>query len=307
MPEAIGVTMQWGRIMRALASSLFATVVLCWPLASGEARDATGSLRHAKAAKPIPIEYVPPTNPAHQEIYETLKSDRVLERFQEIFRIFPMAKPFGFKLAGCDGEANAWYDPDDRTITVCYEYVEEVSKFAPRKTTSAGVTPEDALAGPVIETFLHEAAHALFDVFHIPILGREEDAADQVAAFALLQLPDDMARRMIGGVAHNLSAEAKHDRRTRTKAYSDEHGLPEQRFYNLLCMAYGAKPEVFGDLVKQGHLPTDRAEGCDDEYEQVEYAVSTLLGPHMDEGTADDLKAKFKNWNPTLRLKLPRN
>jgi hypothetical protein len=220
--------------------------------------------------------------------------------------MFPMAKPFGFKLSSCDGEANAWYDSEDRVITVCYEYVEEVSKFAPRKVTRDGITPEDAVIGPVVETFLHEAAHALFDVFHIPILGREEDAADQVAAFVLLQLPDDVARRMIGGVAHNLAQEAKNDRRTRVKAFADEHGLPQQRFYNLLCMAYGAKPDLFADFVKQGHLPKDRAEGCDDEFEQVEYAVSTLLGPHMDDATAGDLKAKLKDWKPALHLKLPR-
>jgi hypothetical protein len=285
--------------MRALVSFCLAALPLPLLISAGEAQDAVD-------AKPIPIEYVVPTNRAHQAIYETLKSERVLEQFQQLFSMFPMAKPFGFKLAGCDGDANASYDSDDRTITVCYEYVEEVSKFAPRKVTRDGITPEDAVVGPVVETFLHEAAHALFDVFHIPILGREEDAADQVAAFALLQLPDDIARRMIGGVAQNLATEAKQDRRSRVKAFSDEHGLPQQRFYNLLCMAYGAKPELFADFVKQGHLPKDRAEGCDDEYEQVEYAVSTLLGPHMDKTAAGNLKAKLKTWKPSLHLKLPR-
>ena len=286
--------------MRTLASFCLAALLLPLPITVGAAQDAVH-------VKPIPIEYVAPTSRAHREIYETLKSERVLEQFQQLFTMFPMAKPFGFKLASCDGEANAWYDPDDRMITVCYEYVEEVSKFAPKKVTREGITPDDAVVGPVVETFLHEAAHALFDVFKIPILGREEDAADQVAAFALLQLPDDVARRMIGGVAYNLSAEAKQDRRSRVKAFADEHGLPQQRFYNLLCMAYGAKPEVFADLVKQGHLPKDRAEGCDDEYEQVEYAVSTLLGPHMETAAAGDLKARLKDWKPVLHLKQPRS
>jgi hypothetical protein len=284
--------------MRALVSLCLTVLLLPLATSAGEARPRLFS-------KQIPIEYAAPTNPAHKEIYEELKADRILERFQDIFRIFPMDKPFGFKLAGCDGEANAWYDPEDRIITVCYEYIEEVTKFAPTETTPDGVTPDDGLIGPVVETFLHEAAHALFDVYSIPILGREEDAADQVAAFALLQLPDDAARRMIGGVAHNLSAEAKHDQRSQVKAYSDEHGLPQQRFYNLLCMAYGAKPQVFGDLVKKGYLPADRADGCDDEYAQVEYAVSTLLGPHMDVAAAAALKARLKTWKPAAIRKPP--
>lgn len=254
--------------------------------------------------KPIPIEYVAPTNPAHQQIYETLKSNRVLERFQELFRIFPMSKPFGFKVAGCDGDANAWYDPDDRMITFCYEYVEEARKFAPKKTTPAGISPDDAVIGPVVETFLHEGAHALFAVFEIPILGREEDAADQVAAYTLLQLGDDVARRMIGGVAHNLSVEAKQSRPNR-KAFANEHGLPAQRFYNLVCIAYGANPQLFADVVEKGYLPKERAEGCEDEYKQVAYAVSTLLGPHMEKAVAAEMKARLKTWKPAAYRQQP--
>ena len=254
--------------------------------------------------KPIPIEYIAPTNPAHRQIYEMLKSNHILEKFQEFFRIFPMSKPFGFKLAGCDGEANAWFDPDDRMITVCYDYVAEAEKFAPKRTTRAGVSPEDAVIGPVVETFLHEAAHALFAVFEIPVLGREEDAADQVAAYSLLQLGDDMTRRMIGGVAYNLSAEAKHSKVNR-KAFANEHGLPAQRFFNLVCIAYGAKPQLFADVVEKGYLPKDRAEGCEDEYSQVAYAVSTLLGPHMDKAVAAEKKAKLKTWKPAAYRQQP--
>jgi hypothetical protein len=112
--------------MRAIASTCFATLLLPLLALPSEAQDAANG-------KPIPIEYVAPTNPAHQQIYETLKSNHVLEKVQELFRVFPMSKPFGFKLAGCDGEANAWFEPDDRMITVCYEYIEEAQKFAPKK------------------------------------------------------------------------------------------------------------------------------------------------------------------------------
>jgi hypothetical protein len=284
--------------MRALVSVCFVALPLLLLSSGGKAQDAVD-------VKPIPIEYVAPTNPVHLGTYETLKSERVLEKFQQILSIFPMSKPFGFKLAACDGEANAWYDSDDLMITVCYEYVEEVTKFAPRKVTRDGISPDDVVVGSVVETFLHEAAHALFDVFEIPILGREEDAADQVAAFILLQLSDKVARRMVGGVAQNLAAEGKRDQRTRVKAFSDEHGLPQQRFYNLLCMAYGAKPQLFSDFVKKGYLPKERAEGCEDEYEQVEYAVSTLLGPHMDKPVAAELKAKLKTWKPAVQRQQP--
>ena len=60
------------------------------------------------------------------------------------------------------------------------------------------------------------------------------------------------------------------------------HSLDAQRFYNLLCLAYGAEPELFADVVSKQYLPADRAEGCRDEYRQVAYAVRTLMRPYID-------------------------
>jgi hypothetical protein len=267
-----------------LAVGLAATTLLL-VASPGEAKRAP--------ARPVPISYVAPTNPAHQAVYESLKTSRVLERARDFFRIIPMAKPFGLKLAGCDGEINAWYEPEDRTITVCYEYIVEQQRIAPKTATPAGVTADDVLVGTTLEVFLHEAGHALFDIFKIPVLGREEDAADQLAAYTLLQLGDDIARRTIGGLAFMFATEAKTGPSDMT-AFANEHGLPAQRFYNLLCIAYGAKPKLFADVVEKGHLPKDRAEQCATEYAQVSYAVSTLLGPHMDKAAAKKLRAEFK-------------
>jgi hypothetical protein len=61
---------------------------------------------------------------------------------------------------------------------------------------------------------------------------------------------------------------------------------------------------VFSDLVEKGYLPKDRAEWCVDEYKQVAYAVSTLLGPHMDKAAAAELKEKLKEWKPAVRRPL---
>ena len=36
------------------------------------------------------------------------------------------------------------------------------------------------------------------------------------------------------------------------------HGLPAQRFVNVLCIAYGAQAALFADYVKQGFLPPHR-------------------------------------------------
>ena len=84
-------------------------------------------------------------------------------------------------LAECDGEADAFYGDD--AITICYEYISELWKNMPAETTEAGIAPMDTIIGPLFDTCLHEFAHALFDMLDVPVLGREEDAADQVAAY----------------------------------------------------------------------------------------------------------------------------
>jgi len=74
----------------------------------------------------------------------------------------------------------------------------------PPETTAAGVTPIDAIVGPLFDTSLHEFAHALFEMLRVPVLGREEDAADQVSAYIMLQLGKVEARRLIETSASEL-------------------------------------------------------------------------------------------------------
>ncbi len=230
----------------------------------------------------IEIAYVPPKNPAHQAIYEALKERQILERFKEYLSPFRLPVVLLVKLDGCDGEANAWYEESDHSVTVCYEYIAEVIRNAPTETTAAGVTRDEALVGPAVEVFLHEIGHAVFDMLKVPILGREEDAADQVADYMLLHLGKDEARRTVVGIAFMYGHEAQ-AQSPQFKQFADVHGTSGQRFYNLLCLAYGAEPEVFADLVEKKYLPESRAEGCADEYKQVSYAVQKLILPYVDQ------------------------
>lgn len=239
----------------------------------------------------VRIEYVFPKNAAHGEIHDRMKADRVLEKFREFLSPLRLPGPLLLKFEGCDGISNAWYEPASRAVTVCYEYIADVIGNAPAETTAAGVTRDEAIVGPGVEVFLHEIAHALFDMLKLPILGREEDAADQIAAYALMQLGKEDARRTVIGVGYMYGHEAQ-SQTPGMKQFADAHGLPAQRFYNLLCMAYGADPKLFADLVEQKTLPESRAEYCADEYRQVEYAVNKLIAPHMDQKQRGQVKAR---------------
>jgi len=250
-------------------------------------------LLSAASLKPnrIEIAYVPPSNPAHQQIYERFKKRHVLERFKAYLSPLRLPKRLLLKTEGCDGESNAWYDHSEGAVTVCYEYIEDLVRNAPDITTAAGITPQDAIVGPTIEVFLHEVGHAVFDLLKVPILGHEEDAADQVAAYMMLHLDEDVVRSAVGGVAHMYGHEAQLQN-PGLKQFADEHGLSAQRYFSLLCMAYGAQPQRFGDVVQKGDLPESRAEGCADEYKQVDYAFRRLIYPYVDQAVRKKVQPK---------------
>ena len=154
----------------------------------------------------IQISYVPPKNSAHEALFQLLKERRVLEKFKGLLSALRLPRALLLKVEGCDGESNAWYADD--AVTVCYEYLADILRNAPKETTPAGVTRTDAIVGPTLEVFLHEVGHAVFDYLSVPILGREEDAADQFAAYILLQFAESDARRLIYGVAYSYNIDA---------------------------------------------------------------------------------------------------
>ncbi|MBX9773052.1 MAG: DUF4344 domain-containing metallopeptidase [Xanthobacteraceae bacterium] len=240
----------------------------------------------------VRISYVEPKNPAHRPIYERLQKRRVLEDLRDFLSPLKLPQPLTIKIEGC-GVVNAYYSSG--AVTICYEYVAWLHQIAAKITLSNEISLEDAVVGPFVDVLLHEVAHAIFDLLKIPLFGREEDAADQLAAFILLQFGNDVARRTIVGTAL-LFRQMAEDQQPGSADYAAAHGLPAQRFYNVLCIAYGAQPKLFADYVKQGFLPVFRIGSCRWEYQQILHAFKTLIAPHVD--PALQAKVQGREWLP---------
>jgi len=230
----------------------------------------------------VRIQYDPPKNPEHQMLYERLKENQVLETIQRILSPLRLPKPgLLIKTMGCDGIINSWYNNDDPgdpgpTVHMCYELLQNIIKISNTDNVRPNVTQHDAIVGQFMFWTLHETGHAVFDIFQMPLLGREEDAADLFAAYIMLEFGRDQARRWVEGAAYT-SDEFMADVPW-GKNYASVHGLPQQRFYNLICLAYGADPVTFADVTEnmtnmmtqkgvmpttqQGVLPKKRAENC---------------------------------------------
>src|SRR6516225_822882 len=179
----------------------------------------------------ILFEYVPPTNPAHQPLYEMIKQQHALEKLQQVFSPFKYPIDVTIRTVGCDGHVNAWYNRP--VVTLCYEYLEEIRREMPKETTPEGVTPLDEEIGQFFFAAAHEMGHASFDLLGTPLFGGLERAADQFATYIMLQFGKADARRLIGGSAYSYRKYLLYPTVTAPlKDFSDIHGAPEQRYYN---------------------------------------------------------------------------
>jgi len=248
-----------------------------------EARDKPDQVR---------VVYAQPKNPAHEKLREALRKAKALEKMHDLMSPLRLPRKLTLKLESCNGELNAWYDDD--VVTVCYDYLAFIMENAARVPEKLGLTPKAALVGASLDLVLHEVGHAVFDMLDIPVFGREEDAADMFSAYIMLQFTPRDARQLIIATAYLSATEARRDQKPvlSLKDYANEHELPAQRYFNLMRMAYGSNPKIFADVLTLGKLPKSRAEGCEDEYDQIKYAFATLIKPHVDRGLLKKVRAK---------------
>ena len=238
----------------------------------------------------VSVVYVPPQNSAFQPLYDLLRERRALERIQEILSPLQLPEQLTIKTTEC-GAVNSFYQRENfkPTVTICYELLKHILDSVPNQTTPAGVTPADAAVGQFFFVTLHEVGHATFDMFSVPIFGREEDAADNFATYIMLQFGREQARRLIGGAAWAWRAYLGDYTRnpampTRLAAFASDHGLPQERFYNLVCLAFGANRQEFADAA--GYLPPTRSPKCSYEYQTLVRAFHKEISPHINQEMA---------------------
>lgn len=131
----------------------------------------------------------------------------------------------------------------------------------------------------VVGTFYHELGHAVIDVMQLPVLGREEDAADTLSGLLIDQVwQEDSANEMIADSANAyILYDAENNIAPEDQPYWDEHGLNLQRYYNLICIFYGANPGGRAEIASVFELPEARAARCPDEYSQAQASWGAML------------------------------
>jgi hypothetical protein len=139
----------------------------------------------------------------------------------------------------------------------------------------------DFVIGNMLFVGFHEMGHALADQFHLPTLGRAEDAADSFATIALLDAGSEFSINVLVQAARGLFLSDRRDRKQREELdFSDAHGLDKQRGYQIICLMVGSDQQQFKELADWVRMPQDRRGSCAGDYEDAKYAWHSLLESH---------------------------
>jgi len=131
-----------------------------------------------------------------------------------------------------------------RNKNVSPEYLQRISQF---------------VSGNMLFVLLHELGHTAITQMGLPVLGKMEDAADSFAAVRLIKVGSEFSNRVLTEAAEGWFLADRRDNKSGDKvAYYDEHGLNQQRAYQIVCYMVGADGEKFKTLAAEVKLPEER-------------------------------------------------
>jgi hypothetical protein len=234
----------------------------------------------AQAGEPVPrraslsITYATTASPHLTPFHDYFQIGRQLDAdLQRVNDTLALPQSIAVVMRECGAE-NAWYSPPARAIVLCYEMAAAFHRGFPRATA---VQRMQYAMDATEFTLYHEIGHAVIDLYQLPIAGREEDAADEFAAYTLLnQGPEAAGRLVTAAIAFRTLPQE-----FTTAALANEHALVGQRYFNVLCHVAGSNPAFWNTfMVRTGGLTLERLQRCPSEYAQHLRTWNRLLAQH---------------------------
>ncbi|MCF1742137.1 DUF4344 domain-containing metallopeptidase [Paradevosia shaoguanensis] len=127
----------------------------------------------------------------------------------------------------------------------------------------------------------HEVGHLLVDQLGLPVLGKEEDAADNMASYTLLQKHTRAADKAITDAAYGwlLTGQAYTPRPDDSDYYAS-HSLDRQRAFQIVCLMVGSNPSAFGKIADEYRIDNDRQEECEYDWKRLKASMEGVLRPY---------------------------
>jgi Putative metallopeptidase len=151
-----------------------------------------------------------------------------------------------------------------------------------------GLSPKDRLAlaefvaGNTLFALLHEMGHAVVAEMGLPVLGKEEDAADAFAATRLISVASGFSDRVLAEAAKGWFMTNRRDKKEGDPVPPyDAHGLDLVRAYQIVCFMVGSNEHKFANLADETKLPKDRQESCTRDYNKAASSWGLALKAHL--------------------------
>ena len=145
-----------------------------------------------------------------------------------------------------------------------------------------------------IFTLYHESGHLLVHDLKLPVLGKEEDAADALAVVQIFRnTPDpDELYNVMNDVADGWYYSSLNMTDEDVDTY-DDHSLDIQRANAMVCMMVGANPDEFGDTADDFEMDPDQQDACADTYQQALDSWTTELAPYAAKSPGADIPVTY--------------
>jgi hypothetical protein len=223
----------------------------------------------------------------YRDLAEAIQGAKVLDEVildLNKLLLLPHDVPVVFK--ECDGQINAFFRPNEKTITICYELIDFFADKMGQDDDANDVdTREDYVKDVIKFVFLHELGHALINIFHIAAPAGQESIVDQLAVYLLVEGGNEQAA-VDGAEGMNEIDTPDEIAQVSNTPFWDAHPMGVQRFFNIVCWVYGSDPKGQHELLdKDDDSPLKgaeyRAAGCPAEYESLGRFWETALAPFI--------------------------
>ena len=169
------------------------------------------------------------------------------------------------------------------------------TSLAAKITAKQQVEAMDVAMHDAVFTLYHEAGHLLIDELKLPVLGKEEDAADALAVIQIFESTPDKSdlARTLNDVADDWYYSSLRATKADMTAY-DDHSLDIQRANAIVCMMVGADTEEFAPKAEDYGLDETDRDNCVDDYDKTLASWTTVLAPHLASKPSPVIKVTYE-------------
>ncbi len=225
----------------------------------------------------IKLHLDPPSNAVEKKIHKRLESSPTIITALE-FLNNTLITQSDITLAFGPYE-RIWYE--NNIIEIPYLFIQDIRLgYSNTRIPHKRFSLDEFTGNTLFHVIFHEMAHALVEQYNLPIVGKEEDAADNLADILLIYF-FDKGDDIVISAADYFFMNGVHKKRLKKEDYWAEHSTDKQRYYSRICHVYGSNPEKHISLKRRVQFSDERAYRCIRQYAELEKNWLQLLQPAL--------------------------